>query len=159
MRATLQLVPNIHAGCARFPVPLGSYHKFPRGTKAPSNSSLSAALQGPNTVSRTFRLHAIQRRLQFPADVVRRRPVPQPRRQSLAQHLLGKRLLRNRAVIIRKAELTVDIGYRVRVRFPIDSHRDEYAPERHLVPLENGSSSLFLASSYTRLGEFSNRTV
>lgn len=64
-------------GIRRFPVPLGSYHKFPRGTKAPSNGSLSAALQGPNTVSRTFRLHAIQRRLQFPADVVRRRPVPQ----------------------------------------------------------------------------------
>lgn len=46
--------------------------------RKPSNQQFSNALRGPSTVSRTFRLHAIQRRLQFPADVVRRRFPPPP---------------------------------------------------------------------------------
>lgn len=60
-------------------------------------------IMGPSTVSRTFRLHAIRRRLQFPAE--RRAPW----RQRLATRR-AQTVVRNRAAIIRKAELTGDAG-------------------------------------------------
>lgn len=63
---------------------------------------------GPSTVSRTFRLHAIRRRLQFPADVALlganasvSHPVP-------SDTSCANVVVRNRAAIIRKAELTGD---------------------------------------------------
>lgn len=65
---------------------------------------------GPSTVSRTFRLHAIRLRLQFPADVALLgvntyvRPVSYPAARRV------QTVVRNRAIIIRKAELTGDAG-------------------------------------------------
>lgn len=68
---------------------------------------------GPSTVSRIFRLHAIRLRLQFPADVARSLASTPPfasRVSYLATTRRVQTVVRNRAVIIRKAELTGDAG-------------------------------------------------
>lgn len=66
-------------------------------------------IMGPSTVSRTFRLHPIRRRLQFPADIA----LLGANACVSLSHLATRRaqtVVRNRAVIIRKAELTGDAG-------------------------------------------------
>lgn len=82
-------------------------------------------------------------------------PTATPRRQSLAQHLLGKRLLRNRAVIIRKAELTEDVGYRVRARFPIAfEYQFVLVPWRLRVRIYQTCIPSFLHFRERRAGDF-----
>lgn len=67
---------------------------------------------GPrDTVIRIFRLHAIRLRLQFPADVAALLGVnTSVRVPYLATTRRVQTVVRNRTVIIRKAELTGDAG-------------------------------------------------